>query len=119
VSPECMNRDLAASRAGRVVWGGPAAFVLAGVALPSARSFLWAGGFLAAGAACVANARRCGRTHCYVTGPLYLLLSGAAALKGLDLLSWSWWTLLALSAAGTFVGYVPEFLGKRYLGHSW
>ena len=115
MSSECANRDLASSRTGLIVWGVPALLVLGGVAFAGARPLLWAVGFFAAGAACLANARRCGRTHCYITGPLYLGLSAASVLIGLGVLSWSWWSLLLLSGAGTFLAHVPEFLGKRYL----
>jgi hypothetical protein len=115
LSSECAERDLAASRTALVVWGIPALFVLGGVALPVARALLWAVGFLVAGVACVANARRCGRTHCYFTGPLYLGLSAASVLIGVGALSWNWWSLLVLWGAGTLIAHVPEFLGKRYL----
>jgi hypothetical protein len=115
LSSECAKRDLASSRTGLVVWGVPGLFVLGGVAFPGVRPLLWAVGFFAAGAACVANARRCRRTHCYITGPLYLGLSAASVLIGLGVLSWSWWSLLVLWGAGTFLAHVPEFLGKRYL----
>jgi uncharacterized membrane protein YoaK (UPF0700 family) len=115
LSSECASHDFASSRTGLVIWGLPGLLVLAGVAFPGARALLWAVGFFAAGAACGANARRCGRTHCYVTGPLYLALSAASVLIGLGVLSWSWWSLLVLCGAGTFLAHVPEFLGKRYL----
>ena len=115
MSSACASDDLASSRTGLVVWGVPGLLVLGGVAFPDARPLLWAVGFFAAGAACVANARRCGRTHCYITGPLYLALSAASVLIGLGLLSWSWWSFLILWGAGTLLAHVPEFLGKRYL----
>jgi hypothetical protein len=115
MSSECAPRDLASSRTGLVIWGVPALLVLVGVALPGLRALLWSVGFFAAGAACVANARRCGRTHCYITGPLYLGLSAASALIGLGVLSWSWASLLFLWGTGTILAYLPEFLGKRYL----
>ena len=35
------------------------------------------------GIACLANARRCGRVHCYATGPFFLILAGVALLYGL------------------------------------
>ena len=40
------------------------------------------GRFLLAGLACVANVTRCGRRHCYFTGPLFLLAAVHNALKG-------------------------------------
>ncbi|MHC4493988.1 MAG: hypothetical protein ACYTDU_20525 [Planctomycetota bacterium] len=115
MNSECGDRDLVTFRNGLVVWGLPGLLVLGGVVFPGARPLLWAIGFFAAGAACVENARRCGRTHCYITGPLYLGLSAASVLIGLGVLSWSWWSLLVLWGAGTFLAHLPEFLGKRYL----
>ena len=35
------------------------------------------------GVACFLNARRCGRIHCYFTGPLFLVLAGIGLLYGL------------------------------------
>jgi len=36
------------------------------------RLLLWIPAFLVMGVACLANAARCGRVHCYITGPLSL-----------------------------------------------
>src|SRR5207247_6076405 len=36
------------------------------------------------GVACVVNAAHCGRVHCYVTGPLYLLAAIATLLAGME-----------------------------------
>ena len=47
----------------------------------SARPLLWFTAFLVAGAACLANAARCGRRHCYFTGPLFLLAAAYNALS--------------------------------------
>jgi len=38
--------------------------------------------FLIMGLACIANARRCGRVHCYFTGPLFLLSAVLSAVHG-------------------------------------
>ena len=38
------------------------------------------------GVACLLNARSCGRIHCYVTGPFFLLLAGVGLLYGLGVL---------------------------------
>ena len=37
---------------------------------PRARGSVWVPSLGVAGAACFANAARCGRRHCFVTGPL-------------------------------------------------
>ena len=37
--------------------------------------------FAVMGAGCLANAARCGRIHCYVTGPLFLLAAIFVAMS--------------------------------------
>jgi hypothetical protein len=56
---------------------------------------VWASSFTVGGAACIVNARRCGRVHCFYTGPLYLLAALASLLYGLHVLplgqhGWDW-----------------------------
>lgn len=64
------------------MWRLPWLLVVIGALWPAGRLWLWIPAFLVAGSACVANARRCGRRHCYATGPLYL---GAAVFLVLRL----------------------------------
>ena len=58
---------------------------LLGSSWQSARPLLWIPALLVMGAACVANAARCGRWHCYVTGPVYLLAAVYVALSAFSL----------------------------------
>jgi len=57
------------------MWGAPVAVMGAGllVDLP-ARAAVWTVALVWKGAACILNARRCGRTHCRFTGPYYLAM---------------------------------------------
>lgn len=71
-------RDLVDGRAAILLWAVPAALVVLAPFMPFARAWLWAPSFALMGIACVANARRCGRRHCFVTGPLFL---GACAVE--------------------------------------
>jgi hypothetical protein len=114
-SPSCVKRDLAAGGAGRWFWGLPLVLIAAALVWPSAWSPLWAVAFLWSGGACLVNARRCGRVHCHVTGPLYLGLGVACALIGLGFLTWSWHIVGTAFAIGTAIAFVPEFAGRRYL----
>jgi hypothetical protein len=70
------------------------------------------------GVACLVNARRCGRTHCYVTGPFFLILAGIALLYGIGILplgARGWSTLSAVFAiGGVTLCCVPELLLGRY-----
>lgn len=61
---------------------------------------LWMGG------ACLANARRCGPTHCYLTGPFFIVMAAAvAAYAGglLDLGADGWGLLAGVILAGALV----------------
>jgi len=69
------------------------------------------------GVACIVNALGCGRVHCYLTGPFFLLMALIALSYGLGMLhlGGSGWNLLGLIALiGTIaLWYLPEmFLGK-------
>lgn len=70
------------------------------------------------GVACLLNARRCHRLHCYLTGPYFLLLALAALLHGLDIvpLGDGGWSMLSLAlvVGGSFLIYVPEWALGRY-----
>ena len=97
----CSRRDLVASRAGLGLWGVPGVLLLVGGVWAGARAPLWTVAFLVGGAACVVNAARCGRAHCYLTGPLYLGLAAVSALIGVGVVSWSWWWVGAAFLIGT------------------
>jgi hypothetical protein len=70
------------------------------------------------GVACLLNARRCGRIHCYFTGPFFLLLALVALLHGSGVLSLGQkgWSLLTATLVVGFATlfFVPEWLLGRY-----
>jgi hypothetical protein len=80
-----MSVDWAASRlALALVWGVPtggdaAGFGLGAGAPSRLRAVVWIAMLVWMGLACLANARRCGRTHCYYTGPFFLCMGGLVA----------------------------------------
>jgi hypothetical protein len=58
-----------------LAWGLPIAVIVGGLLIDvHARTILWILALVWMGAACVLNARRCGRTHCRFTGPYYLAM---------------------------------------------
>jgi len=69
------------------------------------------------GVACIVNAFRCGRVHCYFTGPFCFLMALVALSYGLGILhlggnGWNLLVLIILIGA-IALGCVPEmFLGK-------
>jgi hypothetical protein len=114
------HRDLLDSRGTAwLLWGAPWALIIIGGGFgDSARTISWALGFGFAGTACVMNARRCGRRHCFYLGPLYLLASLASLLYGLNWLpigahGWNW--IMGCALAGTVLAWcVLEKLFGKY-----
>ena len=77
--------------------------VLAGLFGPLTRAVVWTAALLWMGGACIANARRCGRTHCRFTGPFLVLMAVgvvAYASGALRLGSHGWSILGGTTLAG-------------------
>jgi mercuric ion transport protein len=103
----------------RVSWLWAAAFIVVAVGWLSVPdpvgAFLAAAGFMLAGALCTGNALHCRRTHCAITGPLYLIAAGLfiGRAYGLGVPA----AAIVLGAvAGTGIAFIPEWYGARYLG---
>ncbi|MGB6360970.1 MAG: hypothetical protein WBF30_19500, partial [Candidatus Acidiferrales bacterium] len=47
--------------------------LVVGLSWPAGRTWLWIPALVVAGGACIVNAGRCGRLHCYIAGPFLLL----------------------------------------------
>src|SRR5215472_11185320 len=73
-----------------LLWAFPLGLAVIGWLMPAWRQTLWPAAFFWAGGLCLGNALRCGRVHCTLTGPLYLLTGLIAVGKGLGWLSLSW-----------------------------
>ncbi len=112
------GRDLF-SRLGILIWVIP--IVILGITagfggLYAALS--WPPVLLFMGGACLVNARRCGRLHCYFTGPYFLLLALVSLLYGLGVLplgqhGWQW-LCEALVIGAVALCCIPEWLFGRY-----
>lgn len=100
-------------RAYALAWGLPLLALVAGafVAAPL-RTPIWIAALIWMGVACLANARRCGRTHCRYTGPYYLLLTLPVLLHGtgwLPLGTYGWWILgAAVLFGGKIIWWATE-----------
>jgi hypothetical protein len=123
----CESRDILSSRRRVFVlyWLPAIAIVVAGAPAISNgwRTVVWVVALAIMGAACIVNALRCGRVHCYITGPFFLLMALAALLYGLGILHFgsNGWNLLGLiGLIGTIAfWYLPEmFLGKYWKGRA-
>ena len=102
------------------LWGIPAAAMLGAVLLePGLRAGIWLAALIWMGGACIANARRCGRTHCRFTGPFYLLMAGfvLAYAAGVLPIGAQGWAILGVT---TIVGSVALWWGsERIWGLFW
>ncbi|MGH8278460.1 MAG: hypothetical protein ACRETQ_02710 [Gammaproteobacteria bacterium] len=124
--PECSadgKTDLLSSRWVVPLWWLPWALVIIGTFTgDTVRTVLWTVGFAVAGGACLVNARRCHRRHCFYTGPLYLLAALASLLYGLDALplginGWGWIVGVAVVASLLFCCVLEPLLGKYTAAH--
>jgi hypothetical protein len=82
------------------------------------RGVIWAAALAVMGFGCSINALRCGRVHCYATGPFFLIMAAVAVLYALKVVSlgahgWSTISIVTL-AGGIALYYVPEILFGRY-----
>ncbi len=82
------------------------------------RTAVWTIACLIMSAGCLINAMRCGRLHCYWTGPFFLV--GALVSLGYGLgylpLGESGWGIIGytLLAGVVFLTYLPEYFLGRY-----
>jgi hypothetical protein len=119
-SPSRQN-DLLGSRWALLLWWGPWVLIVIGgihaIVGNLLHTALWTLGFTVASGACLVNARRCGRRHCFYTGPLFLLAALASLLYGLGVLplganGWGWIVGIAVVGSLFFCCVLEELLGK-------
>lgn len=117
----CKSRDILSNprSALTLFWLPAIAIVVAGIPAFSDnwRTIVWAVALSAMGAACVANALRCGRVHCYLTGPFFLVMALITLLYGLGVvpLGRNGWNLIGLTilVGAIVLCCLPEmFFGK-------
>jgi peptidoglycan/LPS O-acetylase OafA/YrhL len=121
------SRDILSNRmlAGAVFWL-PALVLLASGFFDIGqgwRTAIWVVALTTMGAACIANAIRCGRVHCYATGPFFLIMAIVALTYGLGLtpMGKHGWNLIGLTVlVGAIVlCCLPEtFLGRYRRGRT-
>lgn len=101
-----------------LLWVAPWVLIVAcGSAGNVVHTAAWTLAFAVMGGACIANARRCGRRHCFFTGPWFLLAALAALLFGAGVLplgahGWNW--IIGAAAAGATLACcgVEPWLGR-------
>lgn len=122
---EAVSRDwVAGPRSYMVAWGIPTFALVVGIFLPPRPgAVIWAVALTWMGLACIANALRCGRLHCFLTGPFFLLMAGASLLHGFEIL-WLgdygclWLALTLVAVGGGLLWYVPERIWGKYSDRS-
>lgn len=113
------GRDLFGG-AGLLLWILPIVLLVVSVKLGGVYpAVVWPLALAFMGGVCLVNARRCGRRHCFYTGPYFLLLAVLSLLYGLgilDLGTRGWSRLsLALLIGGFLLTCGPEWRSGRYV----
>ena len=102
--------DLVCGKSAIMLWYLPAFAIIVGLNWAAARAWLWIPAFLVMGVACSVNAARCGRLHCLVTGPVYLLAAIYVALAAFGLVPMRPNMLIVLGVT------ICAFVAERPLG---
>ena len=101
-------------------WGLPILAMILSASLHFGVAWIWPISLAWMGGACLLNARRCGRRHCYLTGPFFLVMAAVAGLYGsgvFDLGPDGWQHLgIFTVVGGLLLSYVPELIWGRYRG---
>lgn len=111
-------RDLAGNlRSYALLWGVPIAVIVAGMFVDVAvRTALWTAALGWMGVACLRNARLCGRTHCFYTGPFYLAMILPVLALGGGLVSFGPYSWLLLALVAIFGGKAIWWATERAWG---
>ena len=95
--------------------GSPHAAILAGLFVPTPiRVVIWTIALIWMGAACLLNARQCGRTHCRYTGPYYLAMIAPVLVLGSGVVSSGIYEWIALESS---LSAAASSFGGRQSGH--
>jgi len=106
-----------------LLWWLPAIAIVASGYEPVSRAWrtgIWTAALIVMGVACLANATRCGRVHCYITGPFFLLAAIGTLLYGIGVLplGTNGWSLIGLTilVGAIVLCCLPEMLFGKYRG---
>jgi hypothetical protein len=100
-------KDLTRGAGALALWCLPVLALIVGLKWPEGRLWLWIPALLVMGIACLANAVRCGRLHCYFTGPAFLIAAAYLVLAEFD--------FVPLLSPGTFLNVVLVVTLLAYL----
>ena len=118
----CRSRDLLSN-----FWSQWLLFCLPAVAIAvtgisvfgnSIRTIVWTTALVILGTACSINAARCGRIHCYLTGPFFLVMAEVALLYGVGVLpiGGHGWNVIGLTilVGAIVLCCLPEIIFGKY-----
>ncbi len=117
-----VTQDLVRDRkASFLLWGLPALLMIATGPLgfsPELHGSIWASCLSVFGFGCLANVRRCGRRHCFFTGPFFLAMALVSLVYGFGVISlgsygWGWIGGITLVGACALT-ILPERIWGRY-----
>lgn len=108
------SNDLVSQKSGIFLWCLPIAAVVVGSSWPSMRSWLWIPAFLVMGIGCLVNATRCGRLHCFFTGPVFVLAAIYVALAAAKVVPMRPGAFLVSVLAITVLAYLAELPFGKY-----
>lgn len=82
------------------------------------RTIVWAASLSTIGTSCLANAARCGRIHCYATGPFFLVMAIVSVLYGFNFipLGQKGWQIIGgiVLVGAVTLSCLPELLFGKY-----
>jgi hypothetical protein len=84
---------------------------------PRATALVWMVSFVWMGTGCILNARRCGRLHCYISGPAFFLGAVALALFSADVAllgPHSLNNIVSITLTVALLSFVPEMIWRKY-----
>lgn len=110
----CEASGLARGWSAVPLWGVPVIALVVGSYFPTVRLVLWLPEHLAMGVACLRNAARCGRLHCYVTGPLFLLAAVHVALSAFHVVPMQAGTFLNVILGVAILACLAEIAFGKY-----
>lgn len=114
-APACASSDLVRGWSGVWLWCVPVAALFASAPMGDARAWVWCPALVLMGAACLVNAARCGRRHCYLTGPLFLIAALFSLLQATRILPIGWNWILGMPFAGWAAGCLLERAAGSYV----
>ena len=102
-----------------IIFGVPVIAIIASERIDAGwRTGVWVAALGIMGVACIVNAARCGRMHCYLTGPFFLTMGLLTILYGVGVLPLGrqGWNIIGatLLVGGVLLCCLPEFLWGKY-----